>query len=166
MAHLVISINKHQGVVLISVLLMVMAVTLISVTVMSSSNINIKIAIAAQERAVAKNKLMGEVHRVIAMQVDKGIHSYFFLTPKALSDIANGDDSVVIATGENTHSELISLNKSDFTLGCPRRFSVTTAISCNMVEISTTIKYGRKNIHELTIVTGISQEIPSLGKGI
>jgi type IV pilus assembly protein PilX len=35
-----------------------------------------------------------------------------------------------------------------------------------MVQVSTTIEYGSKSKHQLTIVTGVAQEMASISKGI
>ncbi|MBT2150398.1 pilus assembly protein PilX [Pseudoalteromonas sp. SCSIO 43095] len=161
MAYLTQMKNKQQGVVLITALIMVIAVTGIAVTLMSSSSIDIKITNAAQEREVAENQLIGEVQRIIADEVSKGAGNQFFLTPEEVSD-----KGIVMAERDDMQSRMINLNKGVLDLECPRRFSFTAGISCNMVQVSTTIEYGSKSKHQLTIVTGVAQEMASLSKGI
>ncbi|WP_409424974.1 pilus assembly protein PilX [Pseudoalteromonas sp. RW-H-Ap-1] len=161
MAYLIHMKKKQQGVVLITALIMVIAVTGIAVTLMSSSSIDIKITNAAQEREVAENQLIGEVQRVIADEVSKGAANQFFLTPEEVSD--NG---VVMAERDDMKSNMINLNNGVLDLECPRRFNFTAGISCNMVQVSTTIDYGSKSKHQLTIVTGVAQEMASTSKGI
>ncbi|WP_413401459.1 pilus assembly protein PilX [Pseudoalteromonas sp. KJ71-7] len=160
MAYLIHMKKKQQGVVLITALIMVIAVTGIAVTLMSSSSIDIKITNAAQEREVAENQLIGEVQRVIADEVSKGAANQFFLTPEEVSD--NG---VVMAERDDMKSNMINLNNGVLDLECPRRFNFTAGISCNMVQVSTTIDYGSKSKHQLTIVTGVAQEMASISKG-
>ena len=63
-------------------------------------------------------------------------------------------------------SKMINLNKGALNLECPRRFNFTAGVSCNMVQVATTIEYGSKSKHQLTIVTGVAQEMASTGKGI
>ena len=161
MAYLTQMKNKQQGVVLITALIMVIAVTGIAVTLMSSSSIDIKITNAAQEREVAENQLIGEVQRIIADEVSKGAANQFFLTPEEVSD-----KGIVMAERDDMKSNMINLNNGVLDLECPRRFSFTAGISCNMVQVSTTIEYGSKSKHQLTIVTGVAQEMASLSKGI
>ncbi|MGO2371311.1 MAG: pilus assembly PilX family protein [Pseudoalteromonas prydzensis] len=153
--------NRQQGVVLITALIMVIAVTGIAVTLMSSSSIDIKITNAAQEREVAENQLIGEVQRIIADEVSKGATNQFFLTPEEVSD-----KGIVMAERDDMKSNMINLNNGVLDLECPRRFSFTAGISCNMVQVSTTIEYGSKSKHQLTIVTGVAQEMASISKGI
>lgn len=160
MAYLTHMKKKQQGVVLITALIMVIAVTGIAVTLMSSSSIDIKITNAAQEREVAENQLIGEVQRIIADEVSKGAANQFFLTPEEVSD--NG---VVMAERDDMKSNMINLNNGVLDLECPRRFNFTAGISCNMVQVSTTIDYGSKSKHQLTIVTGVAQEMASISKG-
>jgi type IV pilus assembly protein PilX len=140
---------------------MVIAVTGIAVTLMSSSSIDIKITNAAQEREVAENQLIGEVQRIIADEVSKGAANQFFLTPEEVSD-----KGIVMAERDDMKSNMINLNNGVLDLECPRRFSFTAGISCNMVQVSTTIEYGSKSKHQLTIVTGVAQEMASISKGI
>lgn len=160
MAYLTHMKKKQQGVVLITALIMVIAVTGIAVTLMSSSSIDIKITNAAQEREVAENQLIGEVQRIIADEVSKGAANQFFLTPEEVTD--NG---VIMAERDDMKSNMINLNNGVLDLECPRRFNFTAGISCNMVQVSTTIDYGSKSKHQLTIVTGVAQEMASISKG-
>ena len=162
--------NRQQGVVLITALIMVIAVTAIAVTLMSSSTIDIKITNAAQEREVAENELVGEVQKVIATEAAKGAASSFFLTP---NETKTDDTSVITIkekdislSGSDMKSILNNLNNGQLELNCPRTYSYTAGVSCNMVQVSTTIEYGSKSKHSLTIVTGIAQEMASIGKGI
>ncbi|MBH0021974.1 pilus assembly protein PilX [Pseudoalteromonas sp. SWXJ133] len=167
MAHLKQSQKKQQGVVLITALIMVIAVTGIAVTLMSSSSIDIKITNAAQEREVAENELIGEVQRMISNEANKGANNQFFLSPDEVTSIAAADkEGMVIATHDDMQSKMINLNNGALDLECPRRFNFTAGISCNMVQVATTIEYGSKSKHTLTIVTGVAQEMASISKGI
>ena len=161
MAHLSPTRSKQQGVVLITALIMVIAVTGIAVTLMSSSSIDIKITNAAQEREVAENQLIGEVQQIIADEVSKGAANQFFLTPDEVTD-----SGIEIANRNDMTSNMVNLNNGMLDLKCPRRFNFTTGISCNMVQVSTTIDYGSKSKHQITIVTGVAQEMASISKGI
>jgi type IV pilus assembly protein PilX len=167
MAHLTQLASKQQGVVLITALIMVIAVTGIAVSLMSSSSIDIKITNAAQEREVAENELIGEVQRMISDEANKGANNQFFLSPDEVTSKAGGDkNGMVIANNNDMHSKMINLNKGALNLQCPRRFNFTAGISCNLVQIATTIEYGSKSKHQLTIVTGVAQEMASVSKGI
>lgn len=174
MEDLIVTHRTQRGVVLISALIMVIAVTGIAVTLMSSSTIDIKITNAAQEREIAENELIGEVQRVIAVEAAKGGDSSFFLTPSETETNEERDDSTVVTINEkdislpssDMKSVLINLNNGQLELNCPRTYSYTAGISCNMVQVSTTVNYGSKSKHSLTVVTGIAQEMASIGKGI
>ncbi|WP_404340661.1 pilus assembly protein PilX [Pseudoalteromonas mariniglutinosa] len=154
------SLHKQQGVVLIIALIMVVAVTGIAVTLMSSSSIDIKITNAAQEREVADNELMGTVQQMIADEAQRGGASRFLLTPAEIP--AQGLDMGTIG---NTTSRLTNLNNGALDLTCPRRFNFTAGVSCNMIQVETTISYGSKSNHTLTIVSGVAQEMASLNTG-
>lgn len=160
MEYLNTSRTHQQGVVLIVALIMVIAVTGIAVTLMSSSSIDIKITNAAQEREIADNTLMGEVQKTMATESLKGGNSRFFLTPV---EVPLG--GVDLALGGETKSLLINLNTGAHDLQCPRKFSYTAGISCNMMQMNTTIEYGSKSKHTLAVVTGVAQEMVSLNTG-
>lgn len=167
MEHLNKQAKNQQGVVLITALIMVIAVTGIAVTLMSSSTIDVKITNAAQEREVAENELIGEVQRMISDEATKGAANQFFLSPEEVDAVAAGnDDGMLIAEHNDMKSKMINLNRGILDLECPRRFASTPGLACNMVQISTTKKYGSKSKHELTIVTGVAQEMVSVNKGI
>jgi type IV pilus assembly protein PilX len=153
--------QKQKGVVLITALIMVIAVTGIAVTLMSSSTIDIKITNAAQEREVAENMLVGEVQRVIAQEANKGSASQFFLTKNEIPE-----QWKTIATHDGMQSAMTNLNKGVMELNCPRRYNPTEGVVCNMMQVTTTIEYGSKSKHQLTVVTGIAQEMANKGKGI
>ncbi|MGP4933214.1 pilus assembly PilX family protein [Pseudoalteromonas nigrifaciens] len=183
--------SKQQGVVLITALIMVIAVTGIAITLMSSSTIDIKITNAAQEREVAENELIGNVQRVVAREASKNVNGTeddkdkdrldgqsgqanelfnvktFFLTPEEVNVLAPDKEGILIDTKNGTTSKLINLSQEGLLdLNCPRSFNFTAGISCNMLQVTTTIGYGSKSKHELTIVTGVAQEMASTGKGI
>ncbi|MBH0059133.1 pilus assembly protein PilX [Pseudoalteromonas sp. SWXJZ94C] len=166
MEHLNKQAKNQQGVVLITALIMVIAVTGIAVTLMSSSSIDVKITNAAQEREVAENELIGEVQRMISDEATKGAANQFFLSPEEVTEIAADNSGMLIAEHNDMKSKMINLNKGILDLECPRRFASTAGLACNMVQVSTTKKYGSKSKHELTIVTGVAQEMVSVNKGI
>ncbi|MDN3377000.1 MULTISPECIES: pilus assembly protein PilX [unclassified Pseudoalteromonas] len=151
---------KQQGVVLIVALIMVVAVTGIAVTLMSSSSVDMKITNAAFEREEAENALMGNVQQVIADEATKGGTSYFLYTR---AQIPNG--SIALDKVGDTVNSMSNLNNGALDLPCPRKFSFTAGISCNMVQVDSTITYGSKSKHTITITTGIAQEMASLNTG-
>ncbi|MCF2899812.1 pilus assembly PilX N-terminal domain-containing protein [Pseudoalteromonas sp. SYSU M81236] len=152
--------KKQQGIVLILALIMVVAVTGIAVTLMNSSSIDAKITAAVQEREVAENEVMGTVLKVIANQAAAGRNSAFFKKPEQIPE--GGFD--LGAIGDSTN-KMINLNNGELDLPCPRKYNFTSGVSCNMVEVNTTITYGKKSIHTLTVKTGVAQEMASLNTG-
>lgn len=154
------SLHKQQGVVLIVALIMVVAVTGIAVTLMSSSSIDIKITNAAQEREVADNLLIGTVQQVIANEASKGGGSRFLY-----SRVQVPEKGIDLGDVGDTSNTMTNLNNGALDLPCPRRFNFTSGVSCNMVQVDTTITYGSKSKHTLTIVSGVAQEMASLNTG-
>ena len=153
--------SRQHGVVLIVALIMVVAVTGIAVTLMSSSSIDMKITNAAFEREEAENVLMGNVQQIIANEAKKGSASHFLYTQAQIPD----GDAIVLEKIDNTTSTMNNLNNGVLDLPCPRRFNFTEGISCNMVQVNSTITYGSKSKHTITITSGIAQEMASLNTG-
>ena len=156
MAHLTLQ-RKQQGVVLIVALIMVVAVTGIAVTLLSSSSVDIKITNAAQERGVAENVFMGDVQNIIANEASARGNSRFFLNKEQI-----GDAGINLGNLGDTTNRMFNRNEGPLPLNCPRRFDDTEGLKCNMIEINSVIKYGSKSKHNLTITTGIAQQMLSL----
>lgn len=154
------SASRQQGVVLIVALIMVVAVTGIAVTLMSSASIDIKITNAAFEREEAENILMGNVQEVIANEVSANGASRLFFTQ---AQIPNG--TIALPTIGATTSELSNLNEGPDPLRCPREHKPTVGIVCNLVQINSTITYGSKSKHTLTVTTGIAQQTAKTNAG-
>lgn len=154
------NMKKQQGIVLIIALIMVVAVTGIAVTLMNSSSVDIKITNAAQEREVAENELIGIVQNVIAREVARGANSALFRKKSEIP--ATGFDMGQVAQESNV---LTNVNNGPKDLRCPRKYNFTPGVACNMVKIDTTIDYGTKSNHSITITSGIAQEMASLNTG-
>lgn len=151
---------KQQGVVLIVALIMVVAVTGIAVTLMSSSSIDIKITNAAFEREEAENTLMGNVQKVIATEVAKDGASTLLFAQEQIPG-----DSIALGSIGNTQSELSNINNGAMNLNCPRDYAPTPVIVCNMVQINSTLTYGSKSKHTITVTTGIAQQMARQNTG-
>ncbi|WP_394192158.1 pilus assembly protein PilX [Pseudoalteromonas atlantica] len=159
MANLTLA-NNQRGVVLIAALIMVVAVTGIAVTLMSSASVDIKITNAALEREEAENILMGNVQKVIATEARKGGTSKLLFTQAQIPD-----GSIPLTQIDDTASELSNLNNGALDLPCPRDYDFTAGIACNMIQINSTITYGSKSKHTITVTTGIAQQMASLNTG-
>ncbi|MBD1582521.1 pilus assembly protein PilX [Pseudoalteromonas sp. S16_S37] len=153
------SIKKQQGIVLISAMIMIVAVSAIAVTLMSTSSLDLKITNAAQEREEADSVLMGEVQRAIATQTALGAESLF---TRSKAQLASGNSFNGLNGTVNT---VTSLNNGPLELNCPRSYSYTSGLICNMTQLETKITYGSKSQHTMTVVTGIGQEMISIEEG-
>ncbi|CCQ09607.1 hypothetical protein PALB_4520 [Pseudoalteromonas luteoviolacea B = ATCC 29581] len=145
--------HRQQGVVLIMAMVMIVAVTTVAVTLMSTSSLDLKITNAAQEREMAENELFGEVQKIIAEQSAKKGQSYFM---KSTQQMTNGK---IEFTSGDTSNVLTNFNNGQLALKCPRQFSFTEGVVCNMTQLETTVEYGTKSKHRVTVVAGISQEM-------
>jgi type IV pilus assembly protein PilX len=154
--------KQQQGIVLVTAMIMIVAVTSIAVTLMSSSSIDLKITNAAQEREQAESLLMGEVQRVIQTQslMPSG-SNHFLMSPEQLSLPANQ----TFAGQHNTTNTMRALNNGAMQLNCPRSFKFTKGVMCNLTEVSTSVEYGTRTRHQLTVVVGVGQQYIDQNQG-
>ncbi|KZN45594.1 pilus assembly PilX family protein [Pseudoalteromonas luteoviolacea] len=155
-------VNKRnqQGMVLIVSMVLIVAVTSVAVTLMSSSTIDIKITNAAQEREAAEAYLMGEVQRLVKDQKQLfGVSKFHFTN----GQIDANDDGVHKFKGQDLNTkidfELKNLNQGQLEVPCPRIYSYTEGVVCNMTELKSSIEYGDQGRHTVTVIIGIGQEI-------
>ena len=149
-----IKIKRQSGVVLITAMIMIVAVTAVAVSLMSNSSIDLKITNAAQERAQAESILLGEIQKIIVREGKKAGESNFLLERQQIP----GDGVDIHESGDESESKLRNLNNGELALNCPRQYAFTEGMSCNMTEVESTISYGTKNKHTITVVIGIGQE--------
>ncbi|MCF6436321.1 MULTISPECIES: pilus assembly protein PilX [Pseudoalteromonas] len=153
-------VKQQRGIVLITAMIMIVAVTAIAVTLMSTSSIDLKITNAAQEREEAESLLMGEVQRAVAQQAALAEQSLFTFSREQLEQGNNTFDGQNGATNRVT-----SLNNGPMEISCPRSYSATNGLICNMTQLETTINYGSKDQYTITVVTGVGQEMLSVKEG-
>ncbi|TMO64553.1 pilus assembly PilX family protein [Pseudoalteromonas aurantia] len=155
-------VKKQQGIVLVTAMVMIVAVTAVAVTLMSSSSIDLKITNAAQEREQAENLLIGEVQRVIQSESKKPSGSnHFLMSPQQLEI----DKNKTFPGEHDTDNEMRALNSGAMQLNCPRSFKYTKGVMCNLTEISTTVEYGTRTRHRLTVVVGVGQQYINKSQG-
>ncbi|ESP93812.1 pilus assembly PilX family protein [Pseudoalteromonas luteoviolacea] len=154
---------KQRGMVLIVSMVLIVAVTSIAVTLMSSSTIDIKITNAAQERETAEAYLMGEVQRLVKNQKQLFGASKFHLTNGQIDENDNGVHTFDNQDLNNpVDYELRNLNRGQLEVPCPRIYSYTEGVVCNMTELTSSVEYGDQGRHTVTVVIGIGQEIQDI----
>lgn len=155
------NIKNQNGIVLVTAMIMIVAVTAVAVTLMSSSSIDLKITNAAQEREQAENLLVGEVQRVILEEGNRNSQSRFLMSVNQLELAENNTFDGM----HGTDNIMRGLNNGPKELDCPRSFKYTKGIVCNLTEISTTVEYGTRAKHRLTVVVGVGQQMISASAG-
>ena len=155
-------VKKQQGIVLVTAMVMIVAVTAVAVTLMSSSSIDLKITNAAQEREQAENLLIGEVQRVIQNENNRpDSANHFLMSPQQLEI----EQNQTFPGEHDTDNEMRALNSGAMQLNCPRSFKYTKGVMCNLTEISTTVEYGTRTRHRLTVVVGVGQQYINKSQG-
>ncbi|MBL4912129.1 pilus assembly PilX N-terminal domain-containing protein [Shewanella schlegeliana] len=138
--------SKQKGVVLFFSLIILLIMTVIGVALAVNSNQSIKMAGAGSERIEAMVEAHGALDKV--------------LSNNAGATLANINQPMPIADDTFNVSSLLS-PMADGDVACQRSAAASGAnlVSCRRVEVATQAIYGRDDMGQVTIVTGIEQEV-------
>lgn len=154
--------KKQKGVVLFFALIVLIIMTVIGVALAVNSTQSLRMAGAGAEHIEAKALADGGVAAVLLNKTQaflatmSSIDNNSFsggtqvLTPLPLVDDGTGN---LIVQPQN-----VSCQRSDAASG-------TDLFKCRRIEISSQVSFGRDNLGQVTVVTGIEQEVLS-GSGI
>ncbi|GIU08989.1 pilus assembly protein PilX [Shewanella sp. MBTL60-112-B2] len=140
------NMKKQKGVVLFFSLIILLIMTIIGVALAINSNQSIRMAGAGSERVEAMVEAHGALDKVLATS--------------AGTTLANIVTSQIIADDTfNVSSTLEPMSDGD--VACQRSSAASGAnlISCRRVEISTDASFGRNDMGQVSIVTGVEQEV-------
>ncbi|QFU21787.1 pilus assembly PilX N-terminal domain-containing protein [Shewanella eurypsychrophilus] len=138
--------KKQEGMVLFFSLIILIIMTVIGVALAVNSSQSMKMAGAGSERVEAMSAAQGAQDRVVAN--NQGA---------TMANIAG--TMVVVDAALGVTNTLNPLAAGD--VNCQRSTKASSAnlISCRRVEISSSAAFGKKNLGQLTVVTGIEQEV-------
>lgn len=138
--------KKQEGMVLFFSLIILIIMTVIGVALAVNSSQSMKMAGAGSERVEAMSAAQGAQDRVVANNQGS-----------TMANIAG--TMVVVDAALGVTNTLNPLAAGD--VNCQRSTKASSAnlISCRRVEISSSAAFGKKNLGQLTVVTGIEQEV-------
>ncbi|MBR9726695.1 PilX N-terminal domain-containing pilus assembly protein [Shewanella intestini] len=141
--------KRQQGVVLFFSLVVLILMTIIGVALAVHSTQSLRMSGAGSERVAATMKAQGGLNTVI----DKSDFYEFSTTNVAVQN-----------TTELNGSQQISLMPADdpgIEVSCQRteNASASNLIGCRRIEINSTVEFGRGGYGELTVTSGIEQEV-------
>lgn len=141
------SINKQAGVVLFFALILLIVMTFIGVALAVSAGQSLRMAGAGTERIEAKALADGGLVKIIDEYAGSGFANLATTTP---GTFFGGTQSI---------TPLPETGVKD--VGCQRtaRATGTNLVSCRRFEISSHVAYGRDNIGDLTVVSGVEQQV-------
>ncbi|MCF2863165.1 pilus assembly protein PilX [Pseudoalteromonas sp. Cnat2-41] len=158
-------VNTQQyqgGVVLIASLVMVLIVSGIAVTLMSASSVDMKVVNAAQDYDVASEQALADSERAVFDEKQKAatVSALYFNRGEFN---AGGDEFVQLEpAGAQASLRLFHNNDGPQDLDCPPRANPTPGIKCNMLSLRSRVEYGKSNRHNVTVVSGLAQEMASI----
>lgn len=140
--------KREKGMVLFFSLIVLVLMTVIGVALAVNSGQSLRMAGAGSERVEAKAVAHGGQAR--AVEANEGA-----IMANMTDDLKQ---TVTIGTSpvENTLSPMTAGD-----VNCQRSTKANSAnlISCRRIEIESLVKFGRKNMGELTVVAGVEQEV-------
>lgn len=157
------NMQKQKGVVLFFSLIVLIIMTVIGVALAVNSTQSLRMAGAGTERIEAKALADGGIAAVL---LDK--------TPAFLATMSNVDNANNYSGGTQVLTPLPlvddgagGLKVEPKNVSCQRSAdaSGTDLFKCRRVEVSSTVSFGRDNLGQLTVITGIEQEVLN-GSGI
>uniref|UniRef100_Q0HS88 Type IV pilus assembly protein PilX n=1 Tax=Shewanella sp. (strain MR-7) TaxID=60481 RepID=Q0HS88_SHESR len=149
--------KKQKGVVLFFALIVLIIMTVIGVALAVNSTQSLRMAGAGSERVEAKALADGGVDAVLNAKTKA-----FLATMTAIDSNNN------YSGGRQTLTPLPLVDDGTGTLvvqpknvSCQRSLNAsgTDLFKCRRVEISSAVAFGRDNVGQLTVITGIQQEV-------
>ncbi|MDO6638725.1 pilus assembly PilX N-terminal domain-containing protein [Shewanella sp. 5_MG-2023] len=142
--------KKQQGMVLFFSLIVLIVMTIIGVALAVNSSQSLRMAGAGGDRISALSKAQGGLNIVIN---DSVAHSFSTRTVDDDDDVAEMDGTQNI--------KLMPADNPGIDVNCQRTEKANAAnlISCRRLEISSSATFGRAGVGQLTVTTGIEQEV-------
>lgn len=150
-----LSFRQTNGFVLVTALLLLLAVTLIAVSLMTSSTLDTKMSIYAQSRSSAEALARGASERAIRFEVDKENDGQNLFTVVDDNNVVIPIDTATV----NAQSTLPAgvLSSAGHTL-CFERLA-SSRFRCNQVRIEASVNYGKNQGDNVTVITGVNQQV-------
>lgn len=140
--------KRQKGVVLFFALIVLIIMTVIGVALAVNSTQSLRMAGAGAERVEASAIANGALDMVIEKY--KGAEFANMSTPKA-DGLLGGNQSLIPMPKDGTIQD-VSCQRSS-------KASGANLIKCRRLEVNSTVSFGRENLGQLTVVTGIEQEV-------
>ncbi|PMG43201.1 pilus assembly PilX N-terminal domain-containing protein [Shewanella sp. 10N.286.52.B9] len=142
------SYKNQQGIVLFFSLVVLIVMTIIGVALAVNSSQSLRMAGAGSDRLAALSQAQGGLNIVIADSVK---HDFTYRTV---------NDDVTEMDGEQ-EIKLMPENNPGIEVDCQRteKANAVHLIGCRRFEVSSAVTFGRSGYGELTVTSGIEQEV-------
>ncbi|WP_462158772.1 pilus assembly PilX family protein [Pseudoalteromonas sp. GB56] len=154
--------HRQQGVVLVAAIVMVLVVSGIAVTLMSASSVDMKVVNAAQDYDEASERASADSDRAVFSEKQKAATNSALYFSKGQFNAGGGDVIALVVPGAEATLTMSHENDGPQDLDCPPRANPTPGIKCNMLNIQSSVDYGKSDRHNVTVVSGIAQEMASM----
>lgn len=155
-----VNIKKQNGVVLVVALVFLIALTAVAGALMQNTTTDMKMSGASEEKVVAVQQAVSSTDEVIYKQVNQ----------------IGGENGFAIEIGAYPRHETVTdtkVNKAVITVAnqnnleadCPHMKSASSiqVFTCNVLKVEVNRTYGRSDNQNITVNSGISQQLLNVG---
>jgi type IV pilus assembly protein PilX len=141
-----ILIQKQQGIVLFFSLIILVIMTVIGVALAVNATQSLRMAGAGSERVEAMMSVQGAQEKVVITNQGPNMANMAVVT-------------VEMDLALDVTNTMTPMNVGD--VGCQRSTKANSGnlISCRRIEVSSSANFGRSNLGQVTVVSGIEQEV-------
>ncbi|MCL1079323.1 pilus assembly protein PilX [Parashewanella spongiae] len=149
--------KKQQGVVLFFALIVLVLMTIIGVSLAVNSTQSIKMAGSGAERLEAISHIYGSQERFITQNQGNAMMTDL-TAPAQVNDAQMGVSHAVMPIGCNPDADS-NCTSPVLDTGCARKSRGSLGIKCRKIEVTTSARYGRNNLGQLVISSGMEQQV-------
>lgn len=155
----VLNKSNQKGVVLVVALVFLIALTGVAGALMQNTTSDMKMSGASEQKVVATQEAISSTDEVIYKQITKQSGQNGFAFEIAAYPI---NETV---TAADTTAEISVQNPNNLSASCPHMKSASSiqVFNCNVLAIEISRNYGRSNNQNITVNSGISQQLLNVG---
>jgi Tfp pilus assembly protein PilX len=154
-----VKIQKQRGVVLVVAIVFLVALTGIAAALMQNTTSDMKMSGASEEKVTAVQETISASDEVVYKQIQKADGENKFTKELASYPYNEG------VSAKKTTANISVANPNKLEASCPHMKSASSiqVFTCNVLTIEVNRKYGRHDNQNITVNSGISQQLLNVG---
>lgn len=154
--------SKQRGVVLIVSLVFLISLTAVAAALMQNTTTDMKMSGASEDKMTGTQAAVSAVDEVIFNQVAPG-KTNVFARPLVDTNFPNSTQSELLPSTKTKATAVVDIANNELSLesDCPhtRSASSVQVFTCNVLKVQVTRKYGRNDVNEIEVNSGIAQQL-------